>query len=64
MNSSFKKKSDVRIGLSTEILEDVVTSHSKKIGNIKGNERIVIDEVLVDGDETWITGELQEEEIN
>lgn len=58
------KKTDIRIGLQTEELNQIVTKYGHEKGTLFENEELKITNVEVYPDFTGIEGELHQKETN
>lgn len=52
------------IGMMTDILSDTITKQSRDVGALGFNQRFKVTDVEVEGDVTYVEGELLEKEIN
>lgn len=60
----FIKGRKISFGVFTKMLDALVTAHGRSIGVLFNNEKIMIDDIVVDGDHSTIEGYLYEQEIN
>jgi hypothetical protein len=60
----FKQNRRISFGIWTKLLDSLVTAHGRSIGVFHNNEKIRIDDIIVDGDYSTIDGVIYEQEIN
>lgn len=60
----FVFKKGVRVGMRTEVLDDLLTGHAKEIGALNLSEKFHVHEVEIEDDLTMIYGEIQERQVN
>lgn len=58
------KRGNLKFGMQTDLLNDLVSAHAKKIDFIKPNEQFEVVEVEVKGPVTEVTATLTYEEMN
>lgn len=59
-----KTNRKVKAGIQTELLDDLITDHSHKIGALRSNERFKTTSIDVFGSISNIEGEIQAQEVH
>jgi hypothetical protein len=60
----FKKGRQITFGIMTRLLDTIVTAQGRSNGMFFNNEKIMIDDIIVDGEYSTIAGTLYEQEKN